>query len=25
VRNSVQDLKVGPNPQLTKLYTVVKK
>lgn len=25
VRNSVQDLKVGPNPQLTKFYTVTKK
>jgi peptide/nickel transport system substrate-binding protein len=25
VRNTVQDLKVGPNPQLTKLYTVTKK
>jgi peptide/nickel transport system substrate-binding protein len=25
VRNNVQDLKVGPNPQLTKLYTVTKK
>jgi peptide/nickel transport system substrate-binding protein len=25
VRNNVQDLKVGPNPQMTKLYTVTKK
>jgi len=25
VRNNVQDLKVGPNPQLTKFYTVTKK
>jgi hypothetical protein len=25
VRNAVQDLKVGPNPQLTKFYTVTKK
>jgi peptide/nickel transport system substrate-binding protein len=25
VRNSVQDLKVGPNPQMTKFYTVTKK
>jgi peptide/nickel transport system substrate-binding protein len=25
VRSSVQDLKVGPNPQMTKLYTVTKK
>lgn len=25
VRNNVQELKVGPNPQLTKLYTVTKK
>jgi peptide/nickel transport system substrate-binding protein len=25
VRNTVQDLKVGPNPQLTKFYTVTKK
>ena len=25
VRNNIQDLKVGPNPQLTKFYTVTKK
>ena len=25
VRNNVQDLKVGPNPQMTKFYTVTKK
>jgi peptide/nickel transport system substrate-binding protein len=25
VRNNVQDFKVGPNPQMTKLYTVTKK
>jgi peptide/nickel transport system substrate-binding protein len=25
VRSNVQDLKVGPNPQMTKLYTVTKK
>jgi peptide/nickel transport system substrate-binding protein len=25
VRNNVQDFKVGPNPQMTKLYTVAKK
>ena len=25
VRNNIQDFKVGPNPQLTKLYTVTKK
>jgi peptide/nickel transport system substrate-binding protein len=25
VRNTIQDLKVGPNPQLTKFYTVTKK
>jgi peptide/nickel transport system substrate-binding protein len=25
VRNNIQDLKVGPNPQMTKLYTVTKK
>jgi len=25
VRNTVQDLRVGPNPQMTKLYTVTKK
>jgi peptide/nickel transport system substrate-binding protein len=25
VRNNIQDFKIGPNPQLTKLYTVTKK